>query len=345
MSEVRQDLERATQGVWPAHPGALDRQHRRQRRRTLVRRTSVFALVSFLAIALAVLLGSQWSRPSKEPVGTPTIPANASQPTLVMIDVATGRISRVMGHVSPSTRAGLSPDGSRVAFSRVFKGVEQLYVADPSGTVARLTGPGRGGCGCGAFDPTWSPDGTRIAFSGVRMDGNQDIYVVDVSSGTLHRLTRSLAIEGTPTWSPDGRTIAFSRGGSDKVSLWSLNAEGGPARLVTRVGGELPAWSPDGRTIAFGGPAAGSGNGLWIVHPDGSGLRRAVPNSVETDGNLSWSPDGRSIAFAAIRSSGRPPFVDVDVISLGTGSVRVVATGLDYPTWDPDGRTILALRP
>jgi dipeptidyl aminopeptidase/acylaminoacyl peptidase len=204
MSEVRQDLERAMRGVWPADPGALDRQHRRQRRRTLVRRTSVFALVSFLAIALAVLLLSQWSSPVKEPVSTPTISAKTSQPTLVTIDVATGGISQVMGHVSPSSRAALSPQGSRVAFSRVFKGVEQLYVADPSGTATRLTGPGRGGCGCGAFDPTWSPDKTRIAFSGVRMDGNQDIYVVDVSSGTLHRLTRSPGMEGTATWSPDG---------------------------------------------------------------------------------------------------------------------------------------------
>jgi dipeptidyl aminopeptidase/acylaminoacyl peptidase len=127
--------------------------------------------------------------------------------------------------------------------------------------------------------------------------------------------------------------------------LWIVNTEGGSARLITRDVGELPAWSPDGRTIAFGGPAAGSGSGLWIVHPDGSGLRRVLPDSVEADGNLSWAPDGGSIAFAAIRSSGRPPFVDVDVISLGTGSVRVVATGLDYPTWSPDGRTILALRP
>ena len=59
------------------------------------------------------------------------------------------------------------------------------------------------------FDPTWSPDGRQIAFSALR-GGATDLYVFDLGSGALRRLTRDAFADLQPAWSPDGRTIAFA---------------------------------------------------------------------------------------------------------------------------------------
>src|SRR5690606_5134805 len=56
--------------------------------------------------------------------------------------------------------------------------------------------------------PAWSPDGRHIAFSGSDR-GITDLYIVEVESGALRRLTRDRFGDLQPTWSPDGRTIAF----------------------------------------------------------------------------------------------------------------------------------------
>jgi TolB protein len=213
-------------------------------------------------------------------------------------------------------------------------------------TARRLTGPGRGGCACGATAPSWSSDGGEIAFAGTDESGNSAIYIVNVTTGELRRVTHSHWFETSPAWSPDGRQIAFVRGTHDSQSLWIVNVENGDLTHVSTLPAENPAWSPDGRTIAFSrSGAVALDGGIWLVRSDGSGLRRLANAAVTSDGNLSWSPDGSEIAFAAPRSDGQAPYVDVKAVNVTTGEVRVVARGFDYPTWAPDRRAILALKP
>ena len=57
--------------------------------------------------------------------------------------------------------------------------------------------------------PTWSPDGTRIAFSGLT-GGLTDLFTVDVASGAVNRLTNDAYADIQPAWSPDGERIAFA---------------------------------------------------------------------------------------------------------------------------------------
>ena len=346
MPEVREAFERYTRTVHP-EPGALERQHRRQRRHRVTQRATVFAVAACMIALIGIAAGSGWSHPAHEPAGTTTSTPSTPRPILVSIDPTTGAVEgRVVGDVSPAFRGSVSPDGSRVVFVRDVKGHEQLFVTTPSGRPTRVTGADMGGCGCGSFDPAWSPDGREIAFAGIGLSGNQDIYVVDVGAGTTRRITRDPSVDGMPTWSPDGRTIAFTRGQQAHAALWIVDLSNGRLRLVTnREGGDDPAWSPDGATIAFSGSAANaSGSDLWLVHPDGSGLRRLADAAVQ-DASPTWSPDGSHIAFAAFRSDARPPVTDIDVVDVGTGHVVVLASGLDDPAWSPAGTSILALRP
>jgi Tol biopolymer transport system component len=95
--------------------------------------------------------------------------------------------------------------------------------------------------------PSWSPDGTKIAFQSTR-DGNLDIWIKDLSSGTTTQVTRSQFGDRYPTWSPDGTRIAFTRTASGHANLWIANVGAGTLTQVTSDTGKLgfvtPSWQP-----------------------------------------------------------------------------------------------------
>ena len=116
--------------------------------------------------------------------------------------------------------------------------------------------------------PSWSPDGSQIAF--VRRHGegdvdkmpNQYIFVIDAKTGAQpRRLTTATADEsGRPSWSPDGKSIAYLLGDEVKYSAYDqskiavMPAAGGPARILTESLDRpvsAVAWSHDGRTVSF----------------------------------------------------------------------------------------------
>lgn len=116
-------------------------------------------------------------------------------------------------------------------------------------------------------DPSWSPDGTRIAFVSRRSpdpdrDGNSDIFVVDATAGAAPKALTTFAgpDRGQPRWSPDGRFIAYLQGDEPRFYAYEQNkaaivpAAGGAARVLT---GSLDRavsdvrWAPDGRSLVF----------------------------------------------------------------------------------------------
>jgi Tol biopolymer transport system component len=113
--------------------------------------------------------------------------------------------------------------------------------------VVQLTGgPGRN------FEPSWSPDGQRIAFTSDR-DGNSEIYVMDADGANPTRLTINAARDYAPTWSPDGTKLAFASTRTGAGDIYSMNADGsGEIRLTNwDLEETTPSWSPDGTRIAF----------------------------------------------------------------------------------------------
>src|SRR4029453_12185632 len=117
--------------------------------------------------------------------------------------------------------------------------------------------------------PVWSPDGRRLAFACVILEGSapafkdDDLCVVDRDGTRFERLTADSTSESDPAWSPDGRQIAFTRGG--EIALLNLG-DGVVTRLTE---GREPAWSPDGSMLVFAG-----GDGLFTIRADGSDRRR-----------------------------------------------------------------------
>jgi Tol biopolymer transport system component len=187
----------------------------------------------------------------------------------------------------------------------------------------------------------------RLAFANDR-GGNIDVWVVDLPSGKLHRLTTDPGLDFSPTWSPNGRRIAFrsDRRGNDEV--FEMSADGTGQRDLTRnpTSDYSPAWSPDGRTIAFATDRSGSPNDVWLMDADGSNPRPLVEQG-GIDEYPVWSPDGSMVAFnctlGRILSSRVGDFEVCVVNADGTGLRRITdAPGISAAAgWSPDGSLIV----
>jgi TolB protein len=183
-------------------------------------------------------------------------------------------------------------------------------------------------------NPTWSPDGTRIAFV-----KNGGIWVMRRDGSGARRLARG----EDPAWSPDGRRIAFSRylGGVSQGEVFVMNSDGtSQHRLLGRNYESLhPAWSPDGRRIAFLGYRT---YGLYVCLANGRGVRRLAGGvSTKDVAEPKWSPDGSKLLFERGRGGGPDAAF---VINASGAGLRRAATRTDYPTWSPSGGSIAFAR-
>jgi Tol biopolymer transport system component len=147
-------------------------------------------------------------------------------------------------------------------------------------------------------DPTWSPDGRRVAYTSDRA-GNSDIWVQALADPTPIRVTSSSAHEWQPDWSPDGRWLAF-RSERDGGGLYVISPRGGAERRVAEFG-YRPRWSPDGSRILF------SNSGLHLNVPPRMyvvGLNGQAPRPVRSDllaefreVSVGWHPDGAHVSI------------------------------------------------
>ncbi len=151
--------------------------------------------------------------------------------------------------------------------------------------------------------PSWSPDGTTIAFSD-NTDGDEEIWTINADGGGLLQVTNNDARDFDPAFSPDGSKIVYA---SDVDSpgfteIYVMDANGADSTALTDVPNSYsPAWSPDGTRIAYVNDQQGDGD-IYVMDADGQRpyLLTQDDNGAE-DRDPAWSPDGRWILFASNR--------------------------------------------
>ena len=145
--------------------------------------------------------------------------------------------------------------------------------------------------------PSWSPDGTQIAYMLVAdITGEQHgVYVTNVDGSGTTRLTYDEPAASALVWSPDGLKIAFTPATGRGVDVLSLH-EGGADRVsvtddAAGEGSSQPAWSPDSQSITFTSYIYGGNQEIYSVYTNGTGLRK-ITNHQAWDREPAWSPAG-----------------------------------------------------
>lgn len=196
--------------------------------------------------------------------------------------------------------------------------------------------------------PSFSANERYLAFTseGENRD-NQDIYVKDLDSGSVTRITSSVEIEERPVWSPDGKRLAFLRFKSISISAYGLtvvSADGKQTREIGTVNGGLD-WSPDGRYLAVSSIPPGSlGSTIELISVDGTERRFVCPPGKTEkiyDHILRFSPDGTRIAFIRWESIVAG---ELCVVSLADGRLTKLTSDhrvISDLAWSPDGRSII----
>ena len=201
------------------------------------------------------------------------------------------------------TSPGVSPTSRAVVFSSTRGGDQaQLFVQRPgSPAVIQLTDAAGE-----SAQPSFSVDGTRIAFSSNR-SGNWHLYIMDADGRHLTRVTEGPSQDMHPSFSPDGAKLVYCSlsPASDQWQIWTIDIASGVRKALGR--GLFPSWSPDRahNLIAYQKTRAKGSRwfSLWTVELVDDEPVNQSEIAVSANAALvgpAWSPDGKRLVFSAI---------------------------------------------
>jgi serine/threonine protein kinase len=232
------------------------------------------------------------------------------RPQIYLIDLETLNDQQLTDATSGACQPAWSSDGNRLAYispcdtnreeysgSSIF-----LMDVDSEGKPGEVTQPIMT-IGGGSYDPAWSRDSSRIAFTSW-VTGRPQVFSVNPDGSDLRNLNDDLAYNWAPTWSNDGTQIAFLTGRGGQEEIWTVPAAGGEERRFSRSDGKdvaRPDWSPDGSVIVFQKVVGNIPRLMAAPVVDGGKRELQVcqegPLSLQPMGEPTWSPDGAWLAF------------------------------------------------
>jgi hypothetical protein len=230
-----------------------------------------------------------------------------------------------------------APSAGTILFSQPGTG---LFTVDDDGqSLVKIPGANTFG------SPSWSQDGSRIAFLG----GSGSMWVEDANGGNAVGILSGNG-PGTkldPAWAPDGSKIAFGQSG---VGMITVDPDGQNAKTIhpNTSGDSDPTWSPDSKKIAFVALTGTSSSDVWVMNGDGTSPLKLTSSGDVIGGDaggrpaehsLAWSPDGTKIAY--IRSGSSIWTMNADGTNQRLVYTPPAGTAVLSLAWSPDGTRIL----
>jgi Tol biopolymer transport system component len=302
MTKMNDQLDRARL-LYPPPDDSYERLLRRRDRRHTSSRLAAGAvalLITVVALGAVLVAFRAPHDPARAGSSTSSVPPVSKGPARMVFELMNGDVRNLFIADLDATNASrittgdndqagaLSPDGTEVVYSS-GKGLVLINV-DGSGQTQLTT----------TYDlvPSWSPDGSRIAFARAGFDNAMSIIVMNADGSDVRRLTGPSTNDcGPPSWSPDGSQILFQRTDANtaRTNVWEMNADGTNATMLIPDASN-PRWSPDGSRIAFV-----RGYNVWAVNADAAGtapVQITDLGSRADAGGIVWSPDSTELAFS-----------------------------------------------
>jgi Tol biopolymer transport system component len=348
--QLRERLERAATFVQVDADRRLERIHVAATRRGRAQRTRALAVAAAIGLVAVILV---WQLRLLE---RPDITATGGLPTgriahlgaqgdhrgLFDLDIATGDTVPLTDAAESVLWAAWSPDGARIAYILEGPGPRYAVVvseADGSRPVTIVEEDATGAVGPDLIDVSWSPDGSRIAYSGRTVEdgvARRTIIIVNADGSGAPMVLDGLWT--SVSWSPDGGRLVVEgfphEGHEGQFDLYAIAPDGSdPVQLTDDERGEHePSWSPDGSRIVFAAGESYVSQDVYVMNADGSDVRRLTDRE-GLDFVPVWSPDGRWIAFASDRDA-------TPAQQESNRSGDEIFTGLSLYIMEPDGSNV-----
>jgi Tol biopolymer transport system component len=219
----------------------------------------------------------------------------------------------------------------------------QLVWVDRAGAVLSTVGPADENA---LANPELAPDGRRVAVDRT-VQGNRDVWLIEVGRGVASRFTSDANDDGSPVWSPDGRHLVFfsTRNGANDLFEKPTSGVGDERPLFTTATGKVPmAWSSDGQFLLYAAINVKTGlDDLWALPMVGERKPFPVVQTPFQEGAAQFSPDGRWVAYESTESGSVAIYIRP--FPGPGGQWQVSTAGGSQPRWRPDGRELFYVAP
>ena len=215
-------------------------------------------------------------------------------------DIVFTETRRLTNNTANDTEPTFNRDGTKIAFVSNRDTNSEIYVMDTADSNNDGNGDNQTNLTnhqANDFEPAFSPDGSKIAFTSERSVTPGEVYVMDADGKNQVNLTKHVAYDSEPNWSPDGTKIAFTRNQNGNLEIYMMNAtDSSEQKRLTKkaAGDESPAWSPDGKKIAFTSYRGGGDPEIFVMKASRPESKRNRPKNLTKndvdDFGTNWQP-------------------------------------------------------